>query len=76
MREITIADVTAYRRNEIKCVLCGGKGNAILVNDDDTPFWKNPRPCPVCKGTGQHRTDAIPSLEQITHMMVNYSSYK
>jgi DnaJ-class molecular chaperone len=76
MSEITIADVTAFRRNEIVCVLCGGKGNAILVNEDETEIWKNPRPCPVCKGTGQHRTDSIPTQEQITDMMVNYSSYK
>jgi DnaJ-class molecular chaperone len=75
-RETTIADVTAYRRNEIACVLCNGKGNAILVHADETPIWKNPRPCPVCRGTGQHSTKLIPTQEQIQDMMMNYSSYK
>jgi DnaJ-class molecular chaperone len=73
MEKLTLKDVTAYRRMEMSCVLCGGKGNAILVHEDETPIWKNPRPCPVCRGTGQHRTDAIPTHEQIQEMMVNYS---
>jgi DnaJ-class molecular chaperone len=76
MSEITIADVTAFRRREMACVLCGGKGFAILVHEDETPIWKNPRPCPVCKGVGQHSTKFIPTQEQIQDMMLNYSSYK
>jgi DnaJ-class molecular chaperone len=72
MSDITIADVTAFRRGEMSCVLCGGKGHAILVAEDESEIWKNPRPCPVCKGAGQHRTDQIPSREQIQDMMVNY----
>ena len=76
MTEITIADVTAYRRREMACVLCDGKGQAILLNTDETEIWKNPRPCPVCRGTGQHSTQNIPTHEQIQDMMVNYSSKK
>jgi DnaJ-class molecular chaperone len=76
MENLTLEEVTVYRRTDIACVLCKGKGNAILVNEDDSQFWKHPRPCPVCRGTGQHRADSVPSLEKITHMMVNYSSYK
>jgi len=74
MENLTLEDVTAFRRTEIACTLCSGKGNAILVNTDDTELWKNPRPCPVCKGTGQHSKYRTPTLEQITDMMINYSS--
>ena len=73
MTDITITDVTAYRRKEIACVLCSGRGQAILVNDDETEIWKNPRPCPVCKGVGQHKTSFVPTQEQIRYMMINYS---
>ncbi len=73
MTEILIVDVMAFRRNEIACVMCGGKGNAILVHQDETPIWKNPRPCPVCKGVGQHSAKSIPTHEQMQDMMINYS---
>jgi hypothetical protein len=70
--EITMADVTAFRRGQILCVLCGGKGNAILVDEKENEVWNNPRPCPVCKGVGMHSTRFIPSLSQIEYMMLNY----
>jgi DnaJ-class molecular chaperone len=76
MSEITIADVTAFRRNEISCVLCGGRGQAILCDEQENPIWKHPRPCPVCSGVGQHKTSLVPTQAQIQDMMVNYSSYK
>ena len=72
MTEITIVDVMAFRRGEMRCVMCSGKGNALLVNEDETELWKNPRPCPVCRGTGQHSTDSIPTQEQMQDMMINY----
>ncbi len=72
MSNITMADVTAYRRGQILCVLCSGKGNAMLVNDDESEVWKNPRPCPVCKGVGMHSTRNMPTIGQIQYMMNNY----
>ncbi len=72
MSNITMADVTAYRRGQILCVLCAGKGNAMLVNDDESDVWKNPRPCPVCKGVGMHGTRNMPTVGQIQYMMNNY----
>jgi DnaJ-class molecular chaperone len=70
--DFTIVDVTAFRRGEMACVLCNGKGHAILCNEDETPIWKHPRPCPVCRGVGQHSTKFIPTQEQIQEMMLNY----
>ena len=72
MSGITMADVTAYRHGQILCILCGGKGNAILVNEDESEVWKHPRPCPVCRGVGMHSTRSIPNRDQIQEMMVNY----
>jgi DnaJ-class molecular chaperone len=72
MREITIADVTVFRRGVMACVLCGGRGHALLVDEQEKELWKTPRPCPVCRGTGQHSTKSIPSREQIQEMMINY----
>lgn len=71
--EITIADVTAFRRGDICCTFCGGKVKAMLVDEDGSHLWKNPRPCPVCKGVGQHSTKNIPTAEEIQEMMTNYS---
>jgi hypothetical protein len=72
MSGITMADVTAYRRGQILCVLCSGKGNAILVDEKERELWKNPRPCPVCRGVGMHSTRFIPTQDQIESMMINY----
>jgi len=73
MSEITIADVTAFRRREMACVLCGGRGQALLVDEQERELWKNPRPCPVCRGVGQHSTRHIPTHEEMQEMMLNYS---
>lgn len=73
MSEITIADVTAFRRREMLCVLCEGRGQAMLLDQQENELWKNPRPCPVCRGVGQHKTTFIPTMDQIQDMMINYS---
>lgn len=72
MSGITMADVTAFRRGQILCVLCGGRGQAILCDEQEREIWKNPRPCPVCKGVGMHSTKFIPDHAQIQVMMLNY----
>ena len=68
MTELKIEDLYVFKRNHGDCRLCKGAGQLLFLEGK----WKNPRPCPVCRGVGQMREDQMPSGEQMVDMVLNY----
>jgi hypothetical protein len=57
-------DMIARVLNHSVCPVCEGYGLYRL------PHFKHPRPCPICKGTGQTNIDLLPSKEAIAQMLM------
>lgn len=73
MTDLKITDLIVRNEMHVMCPLCKNTGKVMLTGGDDMHLWKNPRPCPICKGVGQMHKDRLPSEEEIAHAMMNYS---
>ena len=67
--EINLADVCVFQRDNMECPLCLKTG-MVLMDE-----WNSPRPCPICRGVGQIKTDNIPTQEEIAMKMLYYFKF-
>jgi len=59
-------DMMAWRRNWMECPVCESTGQYTL------PHFKNPRPCPICKGVGCLNRDLMQTSPEVIAQMLMY----
>lgn len=48
----------------VLCPMCDGKSLLKMAG------WKNPKPCPICKGVGQMHKFDVPTREKMVEMVL------